>query len=149
MPEDKPKPVSTALMNAWNRYQSFLKQQGLAGNPKMNNIAFSKNAMAQYLKSNPDAGISYDDVLPIQQAIHGYRDYVINLFKTDPKHHLAPEGTLSDYSNFMPAALGTGDDGIAGEFTSRFVFPSEYLKTFDQNNNTTTVQNLGYANQNK
>lgn len=122
--------VDKKLMTEWNDFVQYAKYKGYAGTENMNHLDFSKKVMAEYKKDNPDAKINYNHVLPVQQAIHNYRDYTINQFKTDPKHHPAPTGVLPDFSNYMQWAgtkKGKLNDGIVGQNTSLFSFPSFYM----------------------
>jgi hypothetical protein len=137
MPNDKP--INTQTMTEWNSYVDWLKQRGLSGHQNMNHIDFSKSTLDQFRKENPNTTLTYDSVLPIQQAIRSYRDYAINQIKTGKG--VAPPDTKPDFSNFMSWVTGTPNDGINGVYTSQFKFPHEYLVDLDKGTKT----DLGYA----
>lgn len=134
------KSMDVSILANWNDYVEWLKKNGLSGNKKMNNIAFSKKTMEEYNKENPNSKLTYDMVKPIQTQIKKYRNSVIDYAKSGKPVNFSFK-PKSDYSNFMPWVLGTGEDGINGEFTSQFIFPKKYLR----NLNTNTLVDLGYA----
>jgi hypothetical protein len=69
-------------------------------------------------------------VADIQRAIVRYRNYCIDEIRAGRASK--GDGPLKpDNSNFMSWVLKTPDDGIVGEFTSRFIFPRAYLKTIN------------------
>ena len=133
--------MTTAEMGEWNQYVAWLKEKGLSGDKRMNHIPFSKQAMANYKQENPNANIDYNDVVKVQKSIRRYRDWSMNIFKNHPNLGQPTADVKADMSNYMRWVTQTGDDGIAGEYTSRFMFPKKYM--YDKTNNTVT--NQGFA----
>lgn len=148
IPANQPKPtvqqmaakkVGVDTMQQWNNYIMWLKANKLSGDKRMNNVAFSKQTLDTYNKQNPNSTLSYDLVKPIQAQIKAYRQSVIDLHKAGKMKFQEPPAP--DYSNFMPWATGTTEDGINGEYTSQFMFPKSYMV----NLNTGTKTDLGYV----
>lgn len=138
--------LSPEMMGEWNNFIMWLKSKGLAGNPKMDHIAFSQQAMTAYKQENPDSKISYDIVRPVQTQIKNFRQYSINKIrqgKMDVKpvkdFNLAP-----DYSNYMDWVNKTTEDGILGQYTSQFMFPKYYI-TYMTDANRGVTTDMGYS----
>lgn len=135
-----PKKISVDTMQQWNNYIMWLKNNKLSGDKRMNNVAFSKQTLADYNKQNPNSTLTYDLVKPIQAQIKAYRQSIIDAHKSGAKINFStPPG--DDYSGFMPWATGTTEDGINGEYTSQFMFPKTYLT----NLNTGVKTDLGFS----
>ena len=133
--------VSIKEMSDWNDYVLWLKNKKLSGDKRMNSVEFSKKVMDAYKKEAPSTTVSYDRVVNIQKAIRRYRDYTIDIFRNHPEQGQPTANVKADMSNYMMWVLGTPDDGIAGEYTSQFMFPKKYMKDLDTKKTTTT----GYA----
>ncbi len=128
------------LMSEWNKFILWLREKGLSGNSKLNNVEFSKSVMAEYKKLHPEVSLDYSDVIRVQKAIRAYRDYCIDGFKNNPDKFKKADNIKPDYSNFMSWVLGTKDDGLLGPYTSQFIFPFTYIKDLDKGD----VENKGY-----
>lgn len=133
--------VSVNIMAEWNEYVKWLKAKGLSGDKRMNHIPFSKQAMATFKQEHPQFNLSYDHVTGIQKAMRRYRDFAIDMFKHNPNGGSPDTTVKKDMSNFMSWVMGTGDDGIAGEYTSQFIFPKKFFE-FEK---TGKKVDLGYA----
>lgn len=138
--------LSPEMMEEWNNFILWLRTKGLAGNPKMDHIAFSQQAMTAYKQETPDSKITYDIVRPVQTQIKNFRQYSINKIrqgKMDVKpvkdFNLAP-----DYSNYMDWVNKTTEDGILGQYTSQFMFPKYYI-TYMTDANRGVTTDMGYS----
>lgn len=135
------KQVTPEIMKAFNEYTDYLAQRGLSGNPQMNHIQFSNSVFDEYKKANPSTPLTQDWIKPIQQEIHKYRNFSIEEIKSG-KSKVVGE-IKPDYSNYMQwANTGSGvlDDGIVGQYTSMFKFPSRYMQQVDNN-----IKRIGFA----
>ncbi len=127
--------IDEKVMTDWNGMTTYLKDKGYAGDPKMNNVEYSKKVFDQYKKDNPESSLTYEHVLPVQILMHQYRNQSldkINKGETKVVGDIAPDG-----SNFMSHAatdLGKKEDGILGQETSTFVIPSSFKDTIAPEN---------------
>lgn len=117
--------INNTIMNEWNKFIFFLEKEGVSGSEKMNNIEFSKNMFNKYKKENPNSPLTYEHTYSIQKEIRNYRNESIERMKKGEIQKA--EDIKDDYSNFMPWVEGTDDDGIIGEYTSKFKFPLRYI----------------------
>jgi hypothetical protein len=131
----KTPPVNTQNMTDWNDYTNFLDKKGLKGSPALDHNDLGGQMIDEYRKQNPQTTVSRDMVVPIQQAFSKYRDYAIKNIEAG-KGAYAP-GTNKD--NFLKNLSVV--DGIPGQRTTSFQFPSQYMK--DMNTGVTT--NQGFA----
>ncbi len=137
--------IDEKAMTDWNNMTSWLKDKGYAGDPRMNNVEYSKKAFNEYKAANPESSLTYDHVLPVQQLMHQYRQKSLDEIK---KGTTEVSGILPDASNYMrhvATDLGKKDDGILGQETSTFVIPTVHLTKYDENNQTEGRKRLGFA----
>lgn len=137
--ETAPVKVDNTLRSAWNDYVNWLDKKGLKGHPSLDHDNLSFKMIEEYRKENPDTPLTKDMIVPIQKEFSNYRDYVLKQVDAG-KAGLAP-GTTKE--NFLKA-LSTVD-GIPGQRTTSFVFPSGYLKDMS----TGEVKNKGFMTSDK
>lgn len=121
--------VDNTLRTEWNKYVSWLKEKGYAGDPQMDKGDYSEKAFNEYKKEHPDSVLTPEHIKPIQEDIHKYRDYFIEQVKAGK---VKVEGEVKpDYSNLMAWAgtpQGALNDGRVGQYTSKFMFPKIYME---------------------
>ena len=134
-PTEGDKPVDNSVRQAWNNYVSWLDTKGLKGHPSLDKNDLGGQMIDQYRKENPTTPITREIIPTIQKEFGNYRNWVLGQVAAG-KAKLA-EGATPD--NFMKALSIV--DGIPGQRTTSFQFPSAYLTTFNNG------QNLGTTNQ--
>ncbi len=140
--------VDSNVMQHYNSFVDWMKGKGYSGNPQMNHIDYSTAVFNQYKKEHPETVLTPAHIQPIQEAIHNYRDFLIGKFKSKDPAYIPPDNMKPDYSDFMSfAGTGTGvnNDGIVGQYTSQFKFPSSYLTVIDANNKAAEAKRTGFA----
>lgn len=136
-PKDKaPAKIDNTVRQGWNDYVQWLDKKGYKGNPALDHDDLGGKMIDEYRKENPDTPITRDMVVPIQKEFQNYRNWAINQIEGG-KGAYAP-GTNKD--TFMKALSIV--DGIPGQRTTSFSFPSGYLKDM----NTGKVQDKGFIN---
>lgn len=121
----------------WNNYIDWLESKGLKGNPRLDTNNYGVRMINEYRRQVPNTTVSPEMIIPLQKDFGKYREYVINKIKSG-KGAFSP-GTNED--NFMKNLSVV--DGIPGQRTTSFKFPSEYL-TFINGTDSTTSR-VGYA----
>jgi len=134
---DEP-PVTNQQRNAWNQYVQYLQKRGIAGDPKLDRNGLGKNLFLQYIKDNPNTGLTEDSPMAIQHDFANYRQWAINQIKSG-KGEYAP-GT--DENTFMKELSQI--DGYAGSKTTRHLFPKSYMQTFEDGKKVKT-EDRGFA----
>ncbi len=128
--------VDNKIRLAWNDYTNWLAQKGLKGHPSLDKNDLGGQMIDQYRKEHPDTPINREIIPTIQKEFGNYRNYVLaKVAAGKAKLDVAPE-------NFMKALSIV--DGIPGQRTTSFQFPSEYLQTFNNGQNLGMV-NKGFA----
>ena len=135
-------PVDNNIRKDWNDYVLFLEKQGLKGSPNLDKNDLWGKMIDKYRQVNPKTSISRERVADIQKEFQKYREHSLNQIKSG-KAGFA-EGTNEE--NFMKSLSIV--DGIAGQRTTSFMFPNEYLKTFEDNS-LKSIVNKGFAKTNK
>lgn len=131
--------IDNNIRQAWNDYVDWLQTKGLKGNPALDHNDLSFKMIDQYRQEHPDTPISKDMITPIQQEFSNYRQYMLNQIKSG-KGSFA-KGVTAD--NFMPALSQV--DGIAGQRTTSYKFPSGYMHDMDNG----TTKNVGFMTSDK
>jgi hypothetical protein len=112
-------------MEDWNNFQTWMKDKGYAGDPRMDKMKFSKSIVDMYRSENPNTSISYDIIGNVQKSIREYRNSAIEEVKSGKRRLTGDPG--QNFENFMPWVTKTADDAFLGRFTSQFTFPSQYI----------------------
>ena len=122
--------VTNKTRSDWNDYINFLDKKGLKGSPTLDHNDLGGKMIDQYRKENPGTSISRDMVIPIQKDFSNYRDWSIKQIQAG-KGGFAP-GTNKD--NFLKSLSVV--DGLAGQRTTSFAYPSSYLHDMDTGETT-------------
>lgn len=135
---DKGGAINNNVRQAWNQYVDFLDKKGLKGNPSLDKDDLGGKMIDEYKKSNPDSIISRDIIVPIQKEFQNYRKFRMDEIK---------QGKLSfaegvDENNFMKALSIV--DGIAGQRTTSFKFPEDYMEYYNDKDELVKTENKGY-----
>ncbi len=138
--EDAPV-IDNRVRSDWNKYVDYLRTKGLAGNEILDKGGYGNQVLQQYIKENPSTSLTVDIVKPLQSEFMKYRQWALDRIKTGR----AAFATGANENNFM--AQLSPNDAYAGSKTTSYKFPNEYLTTYDKPTNTTTTQNLGFAQQ--
>ena len=151
--EDDPKKnaeVSTKLRGDWNSYVQYLKSKGMQGHPSLDKNDLGGQMIDQYQKENPSTSVSRATIAPIQQELSKYRDYSINELRnkravlSDAQNptgrFVTPNENLDGYMKDLSKV-----DGIAGQRTTSYQFPDQYMKTLDAKNNLLKNERVGFA----
>jgi hypothetical protein len=141
-PGDPKELVNDKLRKDWNDYILFLEKKGYKGHPALDKNDLGGKMIDLYRQENPTTSISRDKIKDVQTEFSKYRDYQLN----EIKNKRAAFGAGANENNFLKNLSVI--DGIAGQRTTSFSFPSSYLTSFDNGKNLGT-QNLGYATINK
>lgn len=137
--EEKAVVVDNTVREAWNKYVEWLEKKGLKGSPSLDKDDFGGKMIDKYKSENPDTPISRDMIIPIQKDFDNYRKWGLEEVK---KGNIAfSEGVNED--NFMKNLSIV--DGIAGQRTTSFLYPSIYLKTLNEDDKVVKVENKGFA----
>jgi len=134
--------VNDKLRKDWNEYISFLEKKGYKGHPALDKNDLGGKMIDLYRKENPSTSVSREKIKDIQQEFVKYRNHQLEKIKKG--EGAFAQGT--NETNFLKHLSVV--DGIAGQRTTSFSFPSAYLTSFDNGKNIGT-QNLGYATINK
>lgn len=126
---DKPVQIDNKTREEWNKYVDFLEKKGLKGHPSLDHDDLSNRMLDEFKKENPNTILDRNMIIPIQQDFSKYRDYALD----EVKNKRAAFGEGVNEENFL-RALSTVD-GIAGQRTTSFKFPSGYMA--DRNKNET------------
>lgn len=137
--EDKAASVDNRIRAEWNNYVSWLDKKGYKGKPELDKNGLGFKMIEQYKQENPETVLSKDMIIPIQKEFQNYRKYALEQIKAG-KAKLA-DGVTED--NFMKDLSVV--DGIPGQRTTSFMFPSSYLKLFDEKDKLLEMQNKGFA----
>ncbi len=138
VPTEGDKPVDNTIRQGWNDYVNWLAAKGLKGHPSLDKNDLGGQMIDQYRKENPNSPITREIIPTIQKEFGNYRNYVLQqvaVGKAQLPPGLPPE-------NFMKSLSIV--DGIPGQRTTSFQFPSEYLQTFNNGKNLGVV-NKGFA----
>lgn len=141
MPDDK-KPVpqiNNQVRQSWNDYVKWLRAKGIAGSPTLDKGGLGKQYLAQYIKENPNTALTMDIVAPIQADLMKYKDYAVNQIRLGKAVYA--NGVNAD--TFMEDL--SKEDNYPGQFTTKHIYPNEYLRTVDLQNNTDSTINKGFA----
>jgi hypothetical protein len=120
-----------------------LDKKGLKGHASLDKEDFGGKMIDKYRAEMPNTPISRDMVIPIQKEFNNYRNWSLGRIKSG----LANFGDGVSEANFMPG-LSTAD-GIAGQRTTSYSFPKEYMRTFDEDNKLESVEDKGFVKSNK
>lgn len=134
--------VSDKLRRDWNEYISFLDKKGYKGHPALDKNDLGGKMIDLYRKENPNTSISREKIKDVQSEFAKYREYQLNEIKNG--RGAFAKGT--NENNFLKNLSII--DGIAGQRTTSFSFPNEYLISFVDGKKVGT-ENLGYATINK
>ncbi len=137
-PEDPKEIVNDKLRRDWNEYILFLEKKGYKGHPALDKNDLGGKMIDLYRQQNPTTSLSREKIKDVQTEFSKYRDYQLN----EIKNKRAAFGAGANENNFLKNLSVI--DGIAGQRTTSFSFPSAYLTSFDNGKNMGT-QNLGYA----
>ncbi len=122
--EDEKK-VTNQQRQDFNNFVGWLDKRGMKGHPSLDKNNLGNNLLKTYIKENPNTSLTPDLVIPIQKDFANYRQWALNNIHSG-KGEFAP-GT--DEHNFMKELSIV--DGLLGQYTSRHVFPKDYMKTFE------------------
>lgn len=117
-------PITNKIRQGWNDYISWLKSKGLAGDASLDKNGLGVKMINQYRKENPDTPITPDLVTPIQKDFGKYRQYALKQID-DGEAMLDPHSGATK-ENFMKGLSIV--DGIPGQRTTSFSYPSGYLR---------------------
>lgn len=139
---DEDPPITNKVRKDWNNYVGWLDKQGLKGNPALDKDELGGKMIDKYREENPGTSITREMITPIQQDFSNYKNYIINKVKKGEATY-APgvndENLLKDISKV---------DGWAGQFTTSFSYPPEYLKIFE-NGKLVSNEHKGFADTGK
>lgn len=138
MPEPTEPKVDNHVRQAWNDYVSWIDKKGLKGHESLDKNDLGGKMIDAYKKENPDTPISREMIVPIQKEFSKYRDWSLEQVKKGAAK-LADGVTPENYMKSLSIV-----DGIAGQRTTSFQFPSSYLTTFSNGKNLGT-ENKGFA----
>lgn len=139
-PKDKaPVKIDNTTRQAWNDYISWLDKKGLKGNPALDHNDLGGKMIDEYRKEHPDTPITREMVVPIQKEFQNYRQWAINQIQNG-KGQFAP-GTNKD--NFLQSLSIV--DGVPGQRTTSFQFPSSYMNTFNNGKLVDTQKSFATA----
>ncbi len=127
---------------SWNQYVDFLESKGLKGHPSLDKDGLGNRMIEEYKKVNPNTTLSVDKIIPIQKEFQKYRDWSLGQIKEGK----AAFGEGVNEDNYMKSLSQV--DGLAGQRTTSFKFPTSYLK-YLENNKLQKVENQGFATVNK
>jgi len=139
---DKQPQMTNDIRKAWNDYTHWLGQKGLQGKPELDKNNYGFKVLEDYRKENPDTPLTKDLIPVIQQEFSNYRDYSLDKIKKG-KGAFGPGVNEENYMRALSVV-----DGIPGQRTTSFSFPSEYIALFD-NGNLVSKENKGFATTNK
>lgn len=123
--------VDNNLRKAWNDYTLWLEKKGLKGHPDLDKNNKSFEILEQYRKENPSTPLTKEIIPVIQKDFQNYRQWVLDktkLPKGTPGRVELSAGVNED--NFMKDLSIV--DGIAGQRTTSFSYPSAFLDTREQ-----------------
>jgi len=130
--------IDNKVRKEWNKYIEFLAEKGLKGSPSLDKDDLGGKMIDEYRKNNPDTVISRELIVPIQKEFQNYRKFRLDgIKKGDIKFS---EGV--DENNFMRALSVV--DGIAGQRTTSFSFPEDYMNYYNEKEELTKKENEGY-----
>ncbi len=131
-------PLSNKNRQDWNNYITWLKGQGLAGNPALDKGGYGIQVLQHYIKNNPNTSLTVDMVQPIQSDFSNYRNYALDQIKSG-------KGAFAqgvNESNFMQELSQL--DNYAGSKTTKHFFPREYL-TYMENQKPVSTIDKGFV----
>ena len=128
------------LKTDWNTYVNWLAQKGLKGHPSLDSGVGDSNVgiqqVKQFQKENPGTLISPETISEVQSHFQNYREYVLNKLRTDPKHNMITDPKTGEQRSALPDEnldFFMRDlskvDGIPGQKTTNWQFPSAFLTT--------------------
>ena len=143
MPPDESEPsITNKERQDWNDYVNWLEKKGMKGNAELDKNDLGGKMIDLYRKENPSTSVSRNMIKPIQKEFSKYRDWSLG----EVKKGQAALGEGVTPENYMKALSII--DGIAGQRTTSFLFPSKYMTTFVDGKNTGTV-NEGFVKSDK
>lgn len=102
--------------------------KALAGNPAMDHNNFDIQVLAKYKEQNPGFWVKdANDIRKVQAEVKKFREFALRQIKSGKAEFPGQIPGDTTYSNFLPNALKTAEDGINGQYTSQFVFPAAYM----------------------
>lgn len=126
--------VTSDHLSKWNKLIKFARERGYAGKVELDHDSkLRAKVFAEYNKAHPNDAISEAMVKPIQNEIQSYKQQALETIKAHP------ESYPGNPANFMKGISQV--DGIFGQLTSAFEFPSHYLV----DKQTKERQRLGFA----
>jgi len=131
--------IDNKVRNDWNNYVSWLDKKGMKGHPSLDKNGLWNKMIEKYREENPNTVITKDIIVPIQKDFDNYRKYSLDQVKSGKL--LFDEGV--DENNFMKNLSVV--DGIAGQRTTSFQYPMDYLKTLDKDDKVIKVENKGFV----
>lgn len=131
-------PIDNNIRLAWNKYTDWLASRGLKGHPSLDKDDLGGKMIDQYRKENPTTPITRELIPTIQKEFSKYRDWSLNEVK-EGRAGLSPGVTADNYMKWLSIV-----DGIPGQRTTSFKFPSSYLQTFD-NGKFVGVEDKGFS----
>jgi hypothetical protein len=132
------KPVDNSVRIGWNNYLEWLDKKGLKGHPELDKGDMGGKMIDMYKKEHPESPISREIIPTIQKEFQRYKDWSLGQVKAG-KASLAEGVTPENYMKDLSVI-----DGIPGQRTTSFSFPSGYLTTFSNGKNMGTV-NKGFV----
>jgi hypothetical protein len=124
--------------DAWNKYVDYLGTQKLAGDPKLDQGGYGYQVLNNYMKANPNSGLTPDNVGPIQKDMQNYRNWSLQQAQTGGVQ--LKDGTESFMRDISKV------DGYPGSLTTKHKFSDAYLHSFEANGKM-TITNKGAATQ--
>ncbi len=140
--ESKEPPIDDKDKEEWNKYIDWLQAKGLRGHPSLDKDGLGNKMILKYKEENPNTTLSVEKVKPIQKEFLKYRDWSLGQIKAGK----AAFGEGVNEDNYMKNLSNV--DGLAGQYTTSFQFPSSYLK-YLENNKLQRIENQGFATVNK
>jgi hypothetical protein len=126
----------------WNEYIDWLEVRGLKASPKLNSVSFAVETMNKFIKEHPGTTVSPQIVKDVQFTL---KEYKSKLDLAEKKEEQKGR-TIASYAKngdkgitFMNGLDETKLDGIAGQYTTSYKFPSYTL-------NTTKIQRVNLPN---
>jgi len=138
MPPNGEPQVDNTIRAEWNKYLDWLEKKGMRGKPDLDKNDLGGKMIDAYRKENPTTPIRREIIPAIQKDFSKYRDWSLERVK-EGKTVLAPGTTPENYLRALSIV-----DGIPGQRTTTFKFPSEYMETY-YNGKLISNENKGFA----
>lgn len=130
--------VDNKIREEWNKYLDWLEFKGMRGKPDLDKNDLGGKMIDTYRKQNPNTPITREIIPAIQKDFSKYRDWSLEEIKAG-RSALAPGTTPENYLRALSIV-----DGIPGQRTTTFKFPSKYMETYN-NGKLVANEKTGFA----